>query len=132
MILRHSIIELTVCLDIKMFLGNFFSLPESYHWTVGSCSSSQGYRKRDQSYMERCCLPPGDYVLTCSHLFPGGERDYSSVSWSGWVDIQGNKYCHQFLGYRSMDKISVLGKDIRLTIINIIFHFILYHLIFIL
>ena len=94
-----------------MFVGRLFSRTENYHWSIGFCSSSQGYKKDDYDYKERCCLPPGDYLIRCSY------SKYSKLDWHassyGWVDIQGHKYCHKFLGYTTLEKVSILGMNLN-------------------
>ena len=57
-------------------------------------------------YVETCCLAPGNYILTC--------RDTGKNGWGGgFVEIQGHKYCHDFVGYSSMQKVTVFGKNMR-------------------
>ena len=72
-------------------------------WSLGNCSSSYEYRRIDFGHSERCCLTPGMYTLTC-------ENTKTPVGWyDGYVEIQGHKYCHDFMGYKAMRQITIAG-----------------------
>ena len=59
-------------------------------WQLGSCSSSQTYGN-DNEYTEQCCLTPGTYTLDCKCSYGDGWH-------GGFIEIQGSKYCENFLG----------------------------------
>ena len=72
-------------------------------WSLGNCYSSYEYKRTDYGYSERCCLAPGKYTLTC-------ENTKRPVGWyDGYVEIQGHKYCHDFMGYKAMRQITIAG-----------------------
>ena len=54
-------------------------------------------------YTQRCCLKPGQYTLTCVNR-------RNPVGWGeGYLDIQGHRYCNDFMSYRIMQKITIKG-----------------------
>ena len=62
-------------------------------------------------YVEICCIVPGKHTLTC--------RDTGKLGWrGGFVKIQGHIYCHDFVGYSSMQKLRVSGnhQSLKFTI----------------
>ena len=70
-------------------------------WLFGSCASSNYYTQK-MEYLERCCLPPGDYVLSC--------YDERKEGWSNaQIDILGHRYCDNFLGYIAMHRVAIPG-----------------------
>ena len=76
-------------------------------WNFGSCHSSEGYTRYASQYTERCCLAEGqEYVLACQTSLPGGWKD-------GFVEVQGHKYCDDFITSKAMYKIEILGKYVN-------------------
>ena len=74
-------------------------------WKFGSCSSGQLYGKNEE-FVERCCLKPGEHTLMC--------KESSGAYWSGaFIEIQGHKYCDDFTGYNAMRKVTILGIDMN-------------------
>ena len=73
-------------------------------WTFGSCSSSQRYAN-EKEYIEKCCLFPGDHILTCKDSYGDGWH-------GGYIEIQGERYCEDFKsGREETTKITVTGID---------------------
>ena len=114
-----------VCIDISLTTANFTS-----SWKLGSCSFSpynrklefgkqnQKIRQQNEStqnditveYVEICCIAPGIHTLTC--------EDTGKLGWrGGYVKIQGHIYCHDFVGYRSRQKLLVSGNHISLELL---------------
>ena len=53
-------------------------------------------------YVERCCLHPGIYVLSC--------YDDRNEGWNNaYLDILGHRYCDDFLGYKAMRRVTIPG-----------------------
>ena len=78
-------------------------------WKFGSCHSSllYGYNKQ---YTERCCLAPAlEYTLICKMVNGFGWGD-------GFMEIEGHRYCDDFIGYRAMRRVTILGIDIYIKI----------------
>ena len=75
-------------------------------WQLGTCNS------RDikdiwpnTKYIHRCCLRPGQYTLTCI-------RKNGPYGWNeGFVEIQGHRYCDDFLSYKLMQKVRIKGMN---------------------
>ena len=88
-----------MCFDIKVTIEEAYD--HKITWRVGSCSSSYRYREKIE-YLERCCLHPGDYIISCHN-----ERN------EGWnkahLDILGHQYCDNFLGYEAMRRVTIPG-----------------------
>ena len=71
-------------------------------WKLGNCSTVGKYEDNKQ-YLHRCCLKPGEYTLTCTNM----NNDHG---WKkGYIEIQGHRYCDDFMGYKSMRRITILG-----------------------
>ena len=69
-------------------------------WKFGECSSRGKYAD-DMTYIHRCCLEPGDHTLTCINTKePHGWKQ-------GFIEIEGNRYCHDFMGYKAMRRIAI-------------------------
>ena len=73
-------------------------------WKLGSCHGSQEYEYGRALFVERCCIPAGNYTLICQNKKAN----------SGWgdasIEIQGQKYCDDFIGWEAMQEITVLCK----------------------
>ena len=106
-------IFILVCQEITVSVSNdkdhnkFFVL----QWTLGPCYGPKpGFKySTSQTHLDRCCLPPRHYTLTC--LSRGYGR---SVGW-GWgnsyIEIDGEKYCDDFVGWKAMRSISINGRN---------------------
>ena len=71
-------------------------------WEFGNCSSVGRYEDNKQ-YLHRCCMKPGKYSLTCTNI-------NEAHGWKkGYIEIQGHRYCDDFMGYKSMRRISISG-----------------------
>ena len=58
-------------------------------WSLGSCTSTRTYGSFEV-YSQVCCLPNGDYSLTCKDSFGDGW-------YGGYITIKGNRYCENFV-----------------------------------
>ena len=100
-----------VCIDIQ-FNVMYIGLWEAISWSLGPCSSSQAYTSRStRTFVERCCIVPGRYMLLCQSPRSG---------YVGYLDIEGHKFCNNFVGFEEMDIVSVLSRYIWLTFENCI------------
>ena len=83
-------------------------------WTLGSCSGTYGYqREREKQYIERCCLKPGEYTLSCQNA------NSKNSGWNGGsIEIQGQKYCDDFIGRRVMRQVEIKGMFVRLKLFH--------------
>ena len=108
-----------VCFDIQTnIVGETQSenntLPKenaTMRWILGSCSSlnsieSGATYQYPAIYTERCCLESGRHTLVC----------YSSPPARGWnnayIMINGQRYCDDFISYKSFQTILVSGTNI--------------------
>ena len=88
----------------------------SRKWELGSCFGLQEYDYLKTMFVERCCLPSGDHTLICHN-----KKD--SKGWGdSSIEIQGQRYCDDFIGWKAMRKISVVGKNIFYLGRQISFH----------
>ena len=54
-------------------------------------------------YIHRCCIDPGQYTLTCINTkHPHGWKN-------GYIEIEGYRYCDDFMSYKAMRRISITG-----------------------
>ena len=57
-------------------------------WSLGSCVSSRAY-KSDKKFSQVCCMPSGNYDLTC--------KDSGKDGWNGGhITIKSTRYCKEF------------------------------------
>ena len=92
-----------VCFDIKMQTPERFANRVS--WVVGSCEPNQNNccvnspatYLENESYTTTCCLPVGDYKITCKDLYGFG---WDLSQYTGWgkavLEINGTTYCSDF------------------------------------
>ena len=75
-------------------------------WKLGSCTSTKNIGKRDLANIltKRCCLEPGEFILSCHSKVPHGWN-------GGYMDFQGDRYCNDFTGYIGMYRVIVKGKS---------------------
>ena len=91
---------LEVCVDTKLTTKAW---GQEISWTFGSCAgAAQGSYADNQEYPERCCLTPGEYTLTCKDSYGDGWH-------GGFIEIQGNKYCEDFVGSLTTNQITIAG-----------------------
>ena len=57
-------------------------------WSIGTCSSKERYKNR-QKYSTQCCMPAGDYTLTCKDSYGDGWH-------GGYIKINGKTFCKNF------------------------------------
>ena len=72
-------------------------------WSLDSCTSSTYGNNR--FYNEVCCMPDGNYDLTC-------KTSYGSEGWNGgYVLIGHNRYCEGFTsGSEKRESVHVTGS----------------------
>ena len=78
----------------------------SWEWKLESCyGPKHGFDySPNEIHYDRCCLPPGQYTLTCINR-------QSKYGWgNAFLEIDGKRYCDDFVGFKAMRKVSVLGK----------------------
>ena len=100
-------IVFSVCMDIKIRVvkENEELLNISRRWELGSCSGSNNYES-NFTYVkhERCCLIESQHTLTC----------YNEKGSYGWgrssIEIQGKKYCDDFVGFKVRHLIRINSK----------------------
>ena len=91
-----------VCVDVY-----YLSEDDEVSWKLGSCTNDKGYSitYRDSTIINvvRCCLQPGEYILTCQAA--------NARTWlTGYVLINGRKYCHDFIGLKGFRRLQINGK----------------------
>ena len=84
------------CFDIS-----FRKLNEMTTWKFGNCSSSLEFFKPG-IYIEKCCVSPGNHILTCNN----NEGD----DWSRSVlIIKGHHFCNDYVGNTAMIRLNLQG-----------------------
>ena len=75
-------------------------------WTFGTCTNSSSYDDYNK-YFERCCLPPGQHILTCENTEkPDGWKN-------AYIEINGRRFCDDFMSYTLMEKVAGNGNYIQ-------------------
>ena len=91
---------LLVCIDVK-----FIGIDNTLSWRIGHCSSRE-YKdslSREIINTYRCCLAPGEHILTCE---ASGQFHWRQ----SYVLIQGRKYCNDFIGFKALRRITIFRK----------------------
>ena len=96
-----------MCLGIEIQFGqnhenytDYFS-PE---WTLGPCNVRGWVGNENHIHFYRCCLLPGHYTLTCMNK-------KSEFGWGNLTfEIDGKRYCDDFVGFKAMRTILFEGK----------------------
>ena len=118
-VLQSLAIYLTVCLDMELQIEENNDMTAqndpNVRWDLGPCSSLNSYFENaiygyESRFIERCCLAPGKYILSC----------YSSIPTRGWKNaflmINGHPFCDNFIGDRLLQKIDVTGTILFITL----------------
>ena len=88
-----------VCFDVKISTAQYGS---DLEWRLGTCNSI-GILYPTKIYIHRCCLKPGRHTLTCINR-------RNPFGWDGgYIEIQGHRYCDDFMAYRLMQTINIKG-----------------------
>ena len=75
-------------------------------WQIGSCYGNYPYESSN-TYIESCCLLPAQYTLSCWNDDPyNGNLGWGNAA----IEIQGQKYCDDFIGRKAHRKVSILGQ----------------------
>lgn len=70
-------------------------------WRLGTCNSTRFEYNNFKKYFQRCCLKPSEQTLTCINT----KNPYG---WDGgYIEIQGHRYCNDFMSYRLTQKITI-------------------------
>ena len=109
---------LIVCFDIQLNIvgetqsenSNLLSKPATARWKLGACTSLNSIEDGatyhyPALYTERCCLEPGRHTLLCYNYPPA--RGWNNAH----ILIDGERYCDDFVGYKSFQKILVTGTN---------------------
>ena len=95
--------------------SSYFSL----NWDLGECNgpkskghydafaddaNSLEYYEPNNTFIDRCCVPPEPQVLIChNHKGPFG--------WGGsFLEILGQRYCDDFIGFKAMRRVNIFGR----------------------
>ena len=114
-----------VCLRIEIKFGQVNENEKglfSPEWTLGSCYGPKledeknpfnpgiiPYGENELHY-DRCCLLPGRHTLTCSN-------EKSELGWRNVTfEINGKRYCDDFVGFKAMRTIFIEGRKCVSTI----------------
>ena len=83
-------------------------------WDIGPCYGPKEINddksktvfkqyRANNAYIDMCCLSPGSYTLRCMN-------DKTPFGWGkGFVEIRGQRYCDDFVGYRGLRRVVVEG-----------------------
>ena len=110
---------LIVCFDIETNIfgetqnesSAILNKTATARWKLGPCQSlnaieSGATYQYPAIYTERCCLETGRHILVC----------YNNPQLRGWnnayIMINGQRYCDDFISYKSFQKIPVGGKKL--------------------
>ena len=98
----------SVCMTITTTIGpnKDDTLHFSREWKLESCYGPKlGWKYApNETHYDRCCLLVGQYTLTCVNR-------QSNYGWgNASLEIDGKRYCDDFVGFKAMRRVSVLGK----------------------
>ena len=84
------------CFDISLR-----KVRDTASWELGSCSLSLEY-VTPGVYIEKCCVTPGEHILTCNNH----EDDWSRSV----LILRGHHFCNDYVGYKAMIRLNISGK----------------------
>ena len=103
------------CMKIKIEIGKQLN-DERFDrkWRMGSCFGPKPFPDRfhgpinryeaGKSYLDVCCLNDGNHILECANsIEPNGWGN-------GYIEISGQRYCDDFIGFRSFRNVKVKSK----------------------
>ena len=91
-----------ICFDVKISTAQHGTDSE---WSLGSCDSIGIKYSKHTKYLERCCLQPGEHILTCINR-------RNPYGWdSGYIEIQGHRFCDDFMSHRMIQKINIRSMN---------------------
>ena len=80
-------------------------------WSIGSCMEANRYLNY-QNYTEKCCLSPGEHIVSCRDFFMDQNGDVGN-GWEGsYIEIEGNYLCKDYSQGRLKEESIVIGKFI--------------------
>lgn len=96
-----------MCLTIKLLVDHHQNEAHfSHKWKMGPCYGPKEHLKdksKINTYIDRCCVAPGVYTLTC-------RNDMGPFGWgNSFLEISGQRYCDDFIGYEGFRRISIEG-----------------------
>ena len=79
-----------------------------YNWDLAPCSPSHLSKHKPGGgrwrYIEKCCLPNGNYLLSCT-----------TIRLHGWIDsfvkIGKHQFCDDYTTYNSLVKLNIPGEN---------------------
>ena len=86
----------------KCFDVSFRKMSDNSNWAIGTCYSSLQYQNPG-IYIERCCVLPGDHILTC--IQPDND-DWSQ----GVLTLLGHEFCNDYVGNIAMIQLNIERK----------------------
>ena len=93
--------QIIVCVDIKV-VAKYDA--KYLFWTLGTCETSETYIIGKLVQENDCCLAPGNHTLTCYNTRkPHGWKQ-------GFIVINGERYCDDFIGYKAMRRVIINGN----------------------
>lgn len=101
-------VDIEVCFDVKIstIQFGFDYSPDGADiiwWRLGTCEKAATKYYQYKKYIQRCCLKPQQHILTCiNKKNPYGWGD-------GYIEIQGHRYCDDFMSYKSIQKVTIRG-----------------------
>ena len=108
-----SICVLAVCLgaDVVLHTADY---AREISWSIKGtdCSSGQQTYEDENSYSEYCCLPAGDYVLSCDDSYGDGWGDGAKITMGG-IDM-----CDDFNGTKQEPPFTIefSGEEATVTL----------------
>ena len=91
-----------ICIDLTI---SAVQHGENSEWHLGPCNSIGIVYENHKKHIQRCCLEPGQQTLTCINIrYPFGWDD-------GYIEIQGHRYCNDFMSYKIIQRITIKGID---------------------
>ena len=85
------------CFDVSLH-----KISHATSWKLGACSSSLQY-SIPGIYIEKCCISPGDHILTCMN--PEGN-DWSRSA----LNLLGHEFCNDYVGNTAMIPLNIKGN----------------------
>ena len=87
--------------------GVVWGMKARYEWELGLCIPSHKYDSGSDKYTEKCCIPNGNYVLSC-------RKNNDDLGWllNNFIEVGRHHFCDDYVGYIALRAINIPGINL--------------------
>lgn len=102
-----------VCINVEVLISEK-ELSKNIRWSLDHCTFEKPFEiyKKNGKFAHRCCLTPGNHILTC-------ENSDLAIGWNhAKIVIEGHSYCDDFLAYKAMRIVAFTGNPFLMPMLS--------------